>query len=152
MRLVLAAAVALTTLGSSMALAYTEMECADLFRKADANNDGVVAEAEATRYLAAMRVYPVPTPADDKLDYAEFVKQCRNDVFRLAANDPDAPLKGANSFTEGQARDRAAARGFVDISAMKKDDAGIWRGTARLEGEEFSLAVDFKGNVVSGPR
>ncbi len=79
-----------------------------------------MADAEATRYLAAMRIWPVPTPAAGRL--------------------------------EGQARDRAAARGFVDISQMKRDDAGIWRGTAHMDGKEFSLAVDFKGNVVASPR
>lgn len=152
MRLALLAAVVLVAVRPPVALALTEMECADLFRKADVNNDNVLADAEAARYLAAMRIWPVQAPADGKLDYATFVQHCRNDVFREAVNDAGAPLKGANSFTEAQARDRAAARGFVDISEMKKDDAGIWRGTARLDGKEFALAVDFKGNVVSSPR
>lgn len=152
MRIVLAAAVSLLTLSSSMAFALTEMECADLFRKSEVNGDGVVADAEATRFLAALRLWTVPAPADGKLDYAAFVQQCRNDVFKEAINDPGAPLKGANSFTEAQAKDHAAARGFVAISELKKDDAGVWRGTARLDGKEFSLAVDYKGNVVSTPR
>jgi hypothetical protein len=152
MRIVLAAAAILAALQSSEAYALSEMECADLFRKADTNGDGLVAEGEATRYLAAMRVWTVPVPEDGRLDYAAFVKQCRNDIFREAVNDAGAPLKGANSFTEAQARDRAAARGFVDISELKKDDSGIWRGAARMEGKEFSLAVDYKGNVVAAPR
>jgi hypothetical protein len=146
------AVAALTILGSSTAFALSEQECADLFRRADINGDGVVANDEATRYLAAMRVWTVPVPEDGKLDYAAFVKQCRNDVFKEAVNDPGAPLRGANSFTEAQARDRAAARGFVDISALKKDDDGVWRGTARLADKDFALAVDYKGNVVSTPR
>jgi hypothetical protein len=152
MRVTVAAAAAFVILGSSMAFALTEQECADRFRKADADGDGFVAGDEATRYLAAMRIWTVTPPQDGRLDYAAFVKQCRNDVFREAINDPGAPLKGANSFTEAQAKDRAAARGFVDISELKKDDAGVWRGTARLDGKAFGLAVDFKGNVVSEPR
>ncbi len=147
-----AAAVALTSLASPAALALTEMECAGLFRKADSDGDGTLAQAEATRYLAAMRIWTVPVPADGKLDYAGFVGHCRNGVFREAVNDPGAPLKGANSFSEAQARDRAAARGFLDISELKKDDAGIWRGTGRLEGRDFNIGVDYKGNVVSDPR
>lgn len=152
MRLALAAAVSLLTLQPPLALALTEMECADIFRKADVNKDEVLAGAEATRYLAAMRIWPVAVPADGKLDYPAFVQHCRNGVFREAVNDPDAPLKGANSFTEEQAKDRAAARGFIDISPLKKDESGIWRGTGQLDGKAFSLAVDYKGNVVSAPR
>jgi hypothetical protein len=128
------------------------MECADLFRTADADNDGALAGAEATRYLAAMRIRPVAMPADGTLDYPAFMRQCRDGVFRQAINDPGAPLKGANSFTEAQARDRAQARGFADVSALKKDDSGIWRGSASMDGREFSLAVDYRGNVVSDPR
>ncbi|MGE0421627.1 MAG: hypothetical protein AB7O88_05150 [Reyranellaceae bacterium] len=152
MRVALALAIALTALRPPVALALTEMECADLFRKADVNNDEVLAGAEATRYLAAMRIWPVALPEDGKITYAAFVEHCRNGIFREAVNDPDAPLKGANSFTEAQARDRAEARGFVAVSGLKKDDAGIWRGTARMDGKEFAVAIDYKGNVVSKPR
>lgn len=152
MRIALALGLVLGGLSPFPAMALSEMECGDLFRKADANNDGVLADAEATRYLAAMRVWTVPVPDNGRLDYAAFVGHCRNDIFQTAMNDPDAPLKGANSFTEAQARDRAVARGFVDVSAMKKDDDGIWRGTASLEGKAVALAIDFKGNVVSQPR
>ena len=38
--------------------------------------------------------------------------------------------KGANSFTEGQAKSRIASAGFSDVSELKKDDQGVWRGTA----------------------
>mgnify|MGYP001315925913 CR=1 FL=1 len=151
MRIALVAAAMLTVLQPPVAFALSEMECADLFRKADADHDGAVAGAEATRYLVAMRTRPVPLPADGTLDYPAFMRQCRDGVFRQVINDPDAPLKGANSFTEAQARYRGQARGFVDVSALKKDDSGIWRGSASMDGAEFSLAVDYRGNVVSEP-
>jgi putative membrane protein len=32
---------------------------------------------------------------------------------------------------------------------MKKDDDGIWRGTATRDGKSIPVAVDYKGNVVA---
>ena len=50
---------------------------------------------------------------------------------------PGAPLKGANSFTEGQAKDRALAAGFTSVSGpLDKDGAGIWRGNAMKDGQD----------------
>ena len=63
--------------------------------------------------------------------------------------DAGAPLKGANSFTEGQAKDRAVAHGLGNVSGMKKDNDGIWRGTAMQDGKQVQIAVDYKGNVVA---
>ena len=41
---------------------------------------------------------------------------------------PGAPVAGANSFTEGQAKSRIEEKGFKNVSDLKKDDAGVWRG------------------------
>jgi hypothetical protein len=41
---------------------------------------------------------------------------------------PGAPVAGANSFTEGQAKSRIKAKGFTNVSGLQKDDAGVWRG------------------------
>jgi len=54
---------------------------------------------------------------------------------------------GANSFTQAQAREHIAKSGFTRVSALKKDDNGIWRGTARKGGHIVQVALDFKGNV-----
>jgi len=59
------------------------------------------------------------------------------------------PLKGANSFTEGEAKSRAEARGFSDIKELKKDSDGIWRGHATQAGKQVQIAIDYKGNVVT---
>ena len=59
------------------------------------------------------------------------------------------PLKGANSFTEGEAKSRTEARGFSDIKDLKKDSEGIWRGSAMQGGKQVQIAVDYKGNVVT---
>jgi hypothetical protein len=62
---------------------------------------------------------------------------------------PGAPVAGANSFTEGQARSRIEAKGFKDVSDLQKDDRGVWRGKASQDGKAMTVSVDFQGNVVS---
>jgi len=62
---------------------------------------------------------------------------------------PGAPVAGANSFTESQAKARIEARGFSNVSALKKDDKSIWRGTAMKDGKSVSVALDYQGNVVA---
>ena len=57
-------------------------------------------------------------------------------------------VAGANSFTEAQAQERIEA-GFTEVKALKKDDQGIWRGTAMQSGKQVNVALDFQGNVVS---
>jgi hypothetical protein len=58
------------------------------------------------------------------------------------------PLEGANSFTEAQAKQLVEDAGYTGISALTKDQRGVWRGTAMKAGKSASVAVDFKGNVV----
>ena len=45
--------------------------------------------------------------------------------------------------------DRALAAGYSDVSALNKDDKGIWRGSANKDGKPVKVAVDYKGNVVA---
>ena len=58
------------------------------------------------------------------------------------------PLKGANSFTESEAKKRAEARGYSEVTDLKKDQDGIWRGRANQQGKQVEIAIDYKGNVV----
>jgi putative membrane protein len=60
---------------------------------------------------------------------------------------PNAPLPGANSFTEGQARERIQNSGFSNVTGLRKDDNGIWRGLATRNGAQLPVAVDYQGNV-----
>lgn len=62
---------------------------------------------------------------------------------------PGAPVAGANSFTEAQAKSRIEANGFTNVSGLKKDDAGVWRGTASKGSQSMNVSLDFQGNVVS---
>src|SRR3954463_13026910 len=61
---------------------------------------------------------------------------------------PGAPVAGANSFTEGQAKSRIEANGFTNVSGLTKDDAGVWRGKASKGTQSMNVSVDFQGNVV----
>jgi hypothetical protein len=65
---------------------------------------------------------------------------------RMAAG----PVKGANSFTEGEARSRIEDKGFSKVSGLKKDDDGIWRGRAMRGGQQVEVALDYQGNVFQG--
>src|SRR4051812_45398163 len=54
---------------------------------------------------------------------------------------------GANSFTEGQARSRIESQGFSNVTDLRKDDQGIWRGKATRDGKSISVSIDYKGTV-----
>ena len=56
---------------------------------------------------------------------------------------------GANSFTEGQVRSRLEQAGFMNVTELRKDDQGIWRGKAMQNGRSVTVGFDFKGNVAA---
>jgi hypothetical protein len=62
---------------------------------------------------------------------------------------PNAPVEGANSFTEGQARSRIEKEGYTNVSGLKKDAQGVWRGSAAKGGQKVNVSVDFQGNVTT---
>lgn len=72
-----------------------------------------------------------------------------NAVNTTGANNPGAPVSGANSFTEGQAKSRIESNGFANVSDLKKDDSGVWRGKAQKDGKSTDVSLDFQGNVVA---
>jgi putative membrane protein len=61
-----------------------------------------------------------------------------------------APVPGANSFTEDQARSRIQDAGYSDVTKLTKDDQGIWRGQAKKDGKSTAVALDYQGNIVAG--
>jgi hypothetical protein len=60
------------------------------------------------------------------------------------------PAKGSNSFTEGQAKSRIEGKGYTNVSDLKKDADGVWRGRARKGDDQVSVWVDYKGVVGQG--
>jgi hypothetical protein len=75
------------------------------------------------------------------------------------ANNPGAPAAGANSCTEAQAKSRIEAAGCSNVSDLRKDKDGIWRGKASkasatagsttLGSTTVDVTLDYQGNVVS---
>jgi hypothetical protein len=147
-KLLVAAALA-ATCAALPAYAATDAECQAMWTKADVNKDGTLSDTESMRYAAAMRVRETKMKADGKIDKAAFMDACKADVYAPRKADAGAPLKGANSFSEGQAKDRAIANGINPSGAMTKDSDGIWRGPATQDGKSVQVAVDYKGNVVT---
>src|ERR1700755_2341886 len=64
-------------------------------------------------------------------------------------NNSNAPVAGRNSFTEGQAKSRIEQAGYTNVTALKKDDDGVWRAKASKGGSSTDVSVDFQGNVNS---
>jgi hypothetical protein len=128
--------------------APTTAECGVEFKALDADINGTLTEAEAPQVYAYARVGNM-TVAPSGYTKDEFIKACADNAFARPAPVAGAPFEGANSFTEGQAKDRAAASGVSGISAMTKDDKGVWRGTGMVDTAAVNVAVDFKGNVVT---
>ena len=146
----IAVAVVLAAMGlAAPSWAATEAECQELWKRADANSDGVLADRESGRYVALMRVGNRAMATEGRITQAEFMDACKADVYSMRKPDEGAPLKGANSFTGGQAKDRAIAHGIESVADLKKDDDGIWRGTGTQDGKTVQIAVDYKGNVVT---
>jgi hypothetical protein len=72
-----------------------------------------------------------------------------NAVNTAGENNSNAPVAGRNSFTEGQAKSKIEEAGFTNVTELKKDDAGVWRGQASKGGSSAAVSVDFQGNVNS---
>ena len=143
---------AVAAIGVAMAApawAATDAECQDMWKKADTNGDGVLSDNESLRYVALMRVGNRTIATEGRITQAEFMDACKADIYAPRKAEEGAPLKGANSFTEGQAKDRIVAAGFTSVSSLAKDGDGVWRGNAMKDGKAAKVAVDFKGNVVS---
>ncbi len=70
-----------------------------------------------------------------------------NAINSAGQNNSDAPVAGRNSFTEGQAKSKLEDAGYADVTGLKKDDKGVWRGKASKGGSTAAVSVDFQGNV-----
>lgn len=125
--------------------------CEAQFAAWDKDNNGVLTEAEAPSVYARARIDGM-TVAHTGYAKAEFLTACSANSFAPPPIEAGAPLEGANSFTEDQAKDRAIAWGYGDVSTLTKDDKGVWRGTASHGTAKVKVAIDYKGNVVSTPQ
>ncbi|MET0171613.1 PepSY domain-containing protein [Agrobacterium vaccinii] len=62
---------------------------------------------------------------------------------------PTAPVEGANSFTEEQAKTRIEEAGYSEVKNLMKDDKGIWMAAGMKDGKAVTIAMDYQGNVVA---
>ena len=73
-----------------------------------------------------------------------------NDAVNPDANTAATDVAPAsNSFTEGQAKSKIEANGYTNVSDLKKDDNGVWTGTATKGSQKVNVKLDFQGNVVT---
>lgn len=68
-------------------------------------------------------------------------------VSTSGETNPGAPVAGKNSFTESQAKSRIEKAGYSDVMGLKLDDQGVWRSTAKKDGKDVGVSLDFQGNV-----
>jgi len=70
-----------------------------------------------------------------------------NAVNSPGQNNSNAPVAGRNSFTEGEAKSAIEKAGYTNVTELKKDDNGVWRGKASKGSSSTAVSVDFQGNV-----
>lgn len=131
--------------------AVAAIDCEAEFTRLDVNADGFITDEESPRDFARSRIDEM-TPGEQGMTRDEYLALCGDEQWATMTPEEGAPFEGANSFTEEQARDRAMAWNVTDVSALEKDDQGIWRGTGMVNGEAVNVAIDYKGNVVSTPQ
>src|SRR3954449_8612399 len=73
----------------------------------------------------------------------------QNSAINSSDKQVNAPVQGRNSFTEGEAKSKIEKAGFANVSGLKKDDSGIWRGKAMKDGKSVDVSLDYQGNVVT---
>lgn len=97
----------------------------------------------ALSILSAAHAQDAAKPATDAQTPAVATPDTKN---------PAAPVEGANSFTEAQAKDRIAAKGYSDVGALTKGEDGVWTGTAMKDGKSVEVKLDFQGNIVEAAK
>jgi hypothetical protein len=68
-------------------------------------------------------------------------------VKAMHENNSSMPVAGANSFTKRQAMKQIEAKGYIQVTKLKKDASGVWRGMAMKDHQRGPISVDYQGNV-----
>ncbi|GHC60928.1 hypothetical protein [Neogemmobacter tilapiae] len=142
---------AFTAAMASAAAAQGTADCDAQFTALDTDGNGFLSDTEAPRDYARTRIDAI-TLQETGISPAEFAALCASENWAENKPEEGAPFEGANSFTEEQARDRALAWDVTGVSALTLDEQGIWRGEGQLAGAAVSVAIDYKGNVVTTPK
>ncbi len=109
---------------------------------------GTLAVAQTAQRAAPNQMASTPTTApDNRAANVDAASGNGNQAVATTSADAPAPARGANSFTEGEARKRIEARGFSNVSGLAKDTDGVWRGSAQKGSQQAQVWLDYKGNV-----
>ena len=55
----------------------------------------------------------------------------------------------AGGMTEPQARMQLMSNGYANLSSLRKDNGGLWRGNGVKGGQTVNVAVDPQGKITS---
>ena len=86
-------------------------------------------------------------PAIDPPGVSAFQVPGNEAIDTRGGPDLAAPVAGANSFTEEQARRRIEAQGYSSVTGLQLGEDGIWRATAQRNAQTLPVMLDFQGNV-----
>ncbi|MDG4882712.1 DUF4142 domain-containing protein [Mesorhizobium sp. WSM4884] len=129
---------------------YVEMQrsahadAVNLFQSYARDGDNASLKAFAAGILPTLKTH------QDMIEKIAAANAAMPAVKSASTPKPPAPVPGANSFTESQAKNRIQDAGYTDISSLAKDGQGIWRGQAKKGGKTISVALDYQGNVFAG--
>ena len=98
------------------------------------------------RAAAAFALLAAPAFAQD-IRAAAPAEPVNPAVKGIHENNSATPVPGANSFTLSQAKAQIEAKGYTRVAGLKKDENGVWRGTATKGGTSVPVSVDYQGNV-----
>ncbi|MBB3148605.1 hypothetical protein FHS21_005053 [Phyllobacterium trifolii] len=93
--------------------------------------------------LSAAHAQEATKPATDSQTPAVATPDTKN---------PAAPVAGANSFTESQAKERIEAKGYSGVGTLTKGEDGVWTGPAMKDGKSVEVKLDFQGNIVEAAK
>ena len=69
-----------------------------------------------------------------------------NQAVATSSASAPQPARGRSSYTMGQARRQLEGQGFRNVTGLKRDAGGVWRGKAMRDGAETPVWLDYKGN------
>ena len=70
-------------------------------------------------------------------------------VDTTETTEQEALTPGANSFTEGQAREAIEKQGYTGVGALSQNEQGVWSAPATRDGAQVTASVDYKGVVTA---
>ena len=68
-------------------------------------------------------------------------------VKSMDSNNSTTPVSGKNSFTMAEAKSHIEDKGYTNVTKLKQDGSGVWRGMAKKDGKSGPVTLDYQGNV-----